>query len=81
MKRENQCNVSEVIEKLLSEIEHINQESGNESQKGQVKMRKGDCCLSGTKMAQKASVETWVCLALVFSLTGKGFGDKDGAAW
>lgn len=41
MKRETQSNVSEIIEKLFSEIENMNQKSRNESQQDQVKMRKG----------------------------------------
>nr|XP_056714991.1 testis-expressed protein 11 [Euleptes europaea] len=36
MKKETQCNVSEDIEKLFSEIKNMNQESGNESQKAQL---------------------------------------------
>ncbi|XP_077163537.1 testis-expressed protein 11 isoform X2 [Paroedura picta] len=36
MKKETQCNISEVIENLFNEIENMNQESGNESQKSQI---------------------------------------------
>uniref|UniRef100_A0ACB8FX94 Uncharacterized protein n=1 Tax=Sphaerodactylus townsendi TaxID=933632 RepID=A0ACB8FX94_9SAUR len=36
MKKETQCNVSEVIEKLFSEVKKVTQESGNESQKAQI---------------------------------------------